>query len=268
MSRRRTLRNTAANTAQLAHNTAHQFAASHALRIYSANAIYSFIPKNACSTLRLSLAIHNGAIRDVSEANWIHSNNDTFRASLSELCTAEYTFVVLRCPYRRIASVFLDKIVGITSHAWSYHRLTNRSRDPFDVTFKDFVRSLNDPSVLVGNIHWRPQSDFLVYDAYDDYFSLEDFPAVASRLHERIGFEVVDARGITGHGIDTFEPFDDPKAPDLTAFEILSLKRQGKCPRPVALFDDETRSIIKHHYARDIAHYRKRISVDGMLFSD
>jgi hypothetical protein len=95
----------------LAKNAAHQFAARHALSIYGARAIYSFIPKNGCSTLRFSVACANGCIDGPSDIDWIHSNNLTFSATLHELVTAQYTFTVLRCPYSRLASVYLDKIV-------------------------------------------------------------------------------------------------------------------------------------------------------------
>ncbi|TAL45777.1 MAG: hypothetical protein EPN89_11775, partial [Methylovulum sp.] len=74
-----------ASYVNLSKNQQHQFAQGHALRIYNSNSIYSFIPKNACSTMRVSLAIANGCIADTDKLdeldfNWIHNNNDTFRA--------------------------------------------------------------------------------------------------------------------------------------------------------------------------------------------
>ena len=56
----RLFRYTRGNLQALVQNAAHQFAAQHALSIYAADAIYSFIPKNACSTMRYTLAIANG----------------------------------------------------------------------------------------------------------------------------------------------------------------------------------------------------------------
>jgi hypothetical protein len=107
----RRLRYPKSSNVALARNAAHQFASRHALSIYGARAIYSFIPKNGCSTLRYTVARANGCIDGPSDINWIHSNNLSFSATLRELLTAQYTFVVLRCPYSRLASVFLDKIV-------------------------------------------------------------------------------------------------------------------------------------------------------------
>ena len=39
----------------LKNNIKHQFAMSHALAIFESNAVYSFIPKVACSTMRYSI---------------------------------------------------------------------------------------------------------------------------------------------------------------------------------------------------------------------
>ena len=95
-------------------NVQHKFAAQHALNIYKSQSIYTFIPKCACSTMRLSLALANGLISDVKNYNWIHSNNSTFCANLSELVKAKFTFVILRNPFLRLASTYLDKIVNST----------------------------------------------------------------------------------------------------------------------------------------------------------
>ena len=63
MTQSRLLKYVQSDTGNLRLNPKHQVAASHALNIYSSGAIYTFIPKNACSTMRLSLAIANGCSR-------------------------------------------------------------------------------------------------------------------------------------------------------------------------------------------------------------
>src|SRR5918999_530628 len=123
----RTLRYAGASTKPLAQNIQHAWAQQYALKVYRANAIYSFIPKNACSTMRLSLALANGCIKSAAEFNWIHHNNPTFRATLQDLAIADYTFVILRCPYARLASCFLDKFVGKYPVAWQFYDVTGRS---------------------------------------------------------------------------------------------------------------------------------------------
>ena len=90
----------------ISQNDLFTFSSRYALSIYPIDAIYTFIPKNACSTLRYSIAIANGFLEDISEIEWIHSNNETFISTQREIALAKYTFVVLRCPYTRVASCF------------------------------------------------------------------------------------------------------------------------------------------------------------------
>ena len=49
-------------------NTKHIFAQKHAMNVYAQGAIYSLIPKNACSTMRLSIAIENGCVKEAAQA--------------------------------------------------------------------------------------------------------------------------------------------------------------------------------------------------------
>jgi hypothetical protein len=251
---RRLLRYASADIWPLSQNAAHQAAARYALSLYAQDAVYSFIPKNACSTLRYSLALANGAISGPKQFNWIHANNQTFRATLPELAKAKYTFVVLRDPFLRIASCYLDKIVGLTDVAWHYHALTNYRLEPAMVTFRDFVTGLRPR--LRSNEHWRPQVDFLVYETYDDYFCVESFADAARHLREKIGFEVQDARQLTRHGSEQFEPLEgDASFADTPAHEIASLKRSGRIPRYTQMYDADLVAAIGRLYAADIAFY-------------
>ena len=254
----RLLRYTYGNLQALAQNAAHQFAFQHALSIYAVDAVYSFIPKNACSTMRYTLAMANGAIAGPKHFNWIHTNNLTFRASLAELAKAKYTFVILRDPFRRIASCYLDKMVDQTTVAWTYHALTNYQTAPAMLTFREFVTNIKYR--LRGNEHWRPQLDFLVYEHYDDIFCLEAFSDAATALRSRIGIHVQDARGITKHGSEQFRPLDgeEPFA-DKPAYEIAALKRAGRIPRTAQLYDASLIAEVGQTYAADIAFYTKTL---------
>jgi hypothetical protein len=249
----------------LEHNPAHQFAAACALQLYRRDAIYTFIPKNACSTMRLSVAVDNCVIPGVEQVEWIHHNNRTFRADLRALVTARYTFVILRCPLSRVVSAFLDRICNLTQDAWTFYQLTNRLKEPKDVTFKDFVRALAHPPVRKGDMHWRPQVDFLVYERYDDYFCFEEFTTVAESLKHRIGLEVLDARDRSRHVLERFELVDDPAASTLSASAILAMKNAGKCPSPRSLLDDEAMKLLTRFYAADIDLYGKLFGRSRML---
>jgi hypothetical protein len=252
----------------LKYNEPHAFAMHHALRLYAANAIYTYIPKNACSTLRLSLAIANGCIRDTADFQWIHHNNTTFCADLASAQTATYTFVVLRCPYARLASAYLDKIVGHYPEAWAFYELAGYQREVSDISFDFFIRQLAEPSIRTANIHWRPQVDFLLYDQYDDYFAVENFSHVVQSLQQKIDLSVVDARHLTQHGTDDFTLLGQVgDYAQQSAFSIRQLKHAGQCPRHAALYTDELIALVKKHYAADIALYESLFGTKGLLFS-
>lgn len=69
------LRNAKKSHLPISKNIPHKFSESYALSIYKTRSIYSFIPKNACSTLRFSVAVANGFLKDLKDVEWIHYNN-------------------------------------------------------------------------------------------------------------------------------------------------------------------------------------------------
>lgn len=264
----RTFRYTSATYQSFRVNPQHQLAVRHAMLLFRSKTIYSFIPKNACSTLRLTLAIENGFIQKPSDFNWIHQNNDAFGADLPALATAPYTFVVLRCPFARIASAFLDKIVGHTVEAWQMYEAIKRSREISSFTFDFFVRQLAAPAIRNSNIHWRPQVDFLLYHEYDDYFCLEQFEVAVQTLHQKIGVTVVDARQLSSHGLDRYETIDDGSSfTHASALEIMNLKAAGKCPSLISLYSPELVAIVRNCYQQDFDLYLRQFGADHLLFA-
>jgi hypothetical protein len=247
-------------------NQRHQAAARHALMIYKSRSIYTFIPKNACSTMRLSLAIANCCIADASDFNWIHNNNETFRAGLEDLVLARYTFVLLRDPFARLASCFLDKIVSKAPPAERLRELVAAPLDLDAITFADFVDLLGDETILADNPHWRPQVEFLIYDRYDDYFAVEKFSDAAAAIGLRCGLEIVDARPLTAHGLDRYRllpaDLDHSKTP---AREISRLKRDGCCPDPRSLYTPALVDAAARLYAVDLSIYAEKIGL-SVLF--
>ena len=266
----RRLRYSGASILPLAANDAHNFAAAHALVAYDSGSIYSFIPKNGCSTMRFSLALANGCISGPQEWTWIHANNQTFRASLRELVTAPFSFVILRCPHRRLASCFLDKIVGRTPDFWALHRLKHDVPDPEEMTFREFVHLISDEATLRANIHWRPQVDYLVYQNYDAYYALEHFTEVIPELERRSGIKVRDARGLTGHA--TSGATAQPSPPlsgdcaDMPLHALATCRREGRMPRNIDLYDTALTEQVARLYAEDIALYDSKFGNGDRLF--
>jgi hypothetical protein len=252
--------------ASLRVNAAHEFAHKHAISIFPSNSVYTMIPKNGCSTMRLSIALENGAIDNVRHWRWIHKNNETFRPSLRELAMADYTFVVLRCPYRRLASCFLDKFVSRRSDAWIFQELINDDVELARLTFRRFCRELANPVIRSANMHWRPQVDFMVYQTYDDYFSVKRFAEAAARLKERIGFDLVDARPYVRHDSSHYKVLPHTKSfADTEVWQIEQIMLEGLRPAPESLFDDELRGVVESAYAADLALFRHHFPGVGMF---
>ena len=108
MSDLRLLKNARLVNVPISQNDLYNFSSRYTLSIYPIDAICTFIPKKACSSLRYSISIANGFIKDLDDIKWIHSNNQTFIATQREIVRAKFTFVILRCPFRRAASCFID----------------------------------------------------------------------------------------------------------------------------------------------------------------
>lgn len=270
-------------------NPAHGFAAKHAMSFYEAEAIYSFIPKNGCSNLRYAIAKANGVISDPAEFEWIQENNYTFQASLRELVTARYTFVVLRCPYRRLVSAFVDKLWREPWRVWRLRKAQPQRNaadvlhmrlkrlapgiaarmQPMDLnafTFRQFVALLSTEQAQMSDHHWAPQHRFLVYKAYDDIFGLEDFGRCEARLRERLGIELEDTRKFSGHTTHSMTRVSDRFCADTPVAEILAMKSKGVMPDFDCFYDDELRATVGRLYANDLALYTAHLGDDGLLF--
>jgi len=205
--------------------------------------------------MRFWVATANGCINSSDNIHWIHQNNETFKPNLGDLIRAKYTFVVLRDPFRRLASCYLDKFVGQTNTSWHYYDCIKRKIEPQMLTFKQFVTSI--PEVLRENIHWRPQIDFLVYEQYDDWFCVEDFAMAAETLSCRIGLTVVDTRPLLKHGTESHRRARRGKLnPESPAHEHARLRRAGSVANVEDLYDEDLIAIVGRAYAEDIALYR------------
>lgn len=252
----------------LSQNKAHSFAAHYALVHYRSGTVYSFIPKNACSTLRYSMARANNCLAGPEDWTWIHLNNGTFSATLPDLVRAPFSFVVLRCPHARLASVFLDKIVDKTPELWQLYRLTRDGFAPDDLTFRTFVALLDESDLMQANIHWRPQQDFLVYENYSRVFALERFRDAIPVLRDEAGFEVYDARSLTGHGTDRVELIQEGSFADMPLAELGALKRDGRLPAHAQLYDDALSAQVAQLYAADMALYATHLDPQMLTFPE
>ncbi|MCC9620840.1 sulfotransferase family protein [Thalassospira sp. MA62] len=251
------------------------FRLNHALCLYKSNSIYTFIPKNACSSIRFSLAIDNGFLQEDDEPDWIHQNNELFSAKISDAVRCSYAFVILRCPFRRIASVFLDKVVSGDAIARSILKIRRTrservlgKQDEFinRVTFKDFLYDLSSLDRTKMNHHWRPQVDFLLYENYSKYFCVEMLQDASNVLREDLGFSIYDTRNKLGHDTSRYKKtILDCK--DLKVIDFRSMKENGEVPDYRSMYCDQTIDMVKRIYEDDVKLYSEKIGKHLLLFS-
>lgn len=257
---------TQGNPENLCHNDNYQFAANHTKVHYKSNSVCTWIPKNACSNLRYSIAIANGAIGSIDEIEWIHANNDCFIASTKEALEAKFTFIILRNPFKRLLSFFLDKLChsdrqqadisyGISKEAFSFEPNMN---------FEDFVNHIWDyPHTIYKDEHTQPQCDFVLYKNYDKYYSIENIKEAVEEIEARTGLEIYDTRNAN----NIFTTKDLHPTQGITyqsnAADIQDLYIQNKTPIATNMYNKEMTKKVAALYLQDILLYASRVK-DGI----
>ena len=268
MANSRLLKNARLKYSMVNLNELYTFSLAYTLSIYPLDAIYTFIPKNGSSTLRYSIAIANGFLDDISDINWIHDNNQTFMSTQREVSRASYTFVVLRCPYTRVASCFLDKIVN--GHLKFNDEMGNR----LNLSFRDFLTAIKYQHRSERDEHWRNQSDFLHYEKYDEYFSLELFSEAINSLGAR-GFTVHDTRVALQHdnpdyvvahnNLKNIERINGDFSKTKTD-KLKQMREDGCAPSYKSMFGDVEIKLINDIYSDDIELYKSHFGDNCLLF--
>ena len=258
MNTARLLKNAKLNYLPTSENNHYTFASIYALSIYPIDTVYTFIPKNACSSLRYSAAVANGFLSEISDIEWIHYNNQTFIATQREIALAKYTFVVLRCPYTRVASCFLDLIVS------GVFDFKDSAGKKLSISFHDFLLIIQSQGRDQRDQHWRNQSDFLHYEKYDDYFSLELFSSAINSLDAQ-GFIVHDTRGTLNHDLSNFNRIDGNFSKSKEV-DIKRIKEKGDAPTYRSMFGDEEIKLVNDIYKDDIALYKSHFGEKELLF--
>lgn len=127
---------------------------------------YFRIPKCANSTIVQTLATYDSSIRTrsdkISRRDLKWSSRNLFRAfawSPSSLARRYFCFTVVRNPYTRLLSAYLDKIVDGVG---DYRRVVDAlgKNNIKEVSFPEFIEFLENGG-LFANAHWTPQHALL-----------------------------------------------------------------------------------------------------------
>ena len=258
----RQLNKTEGCTTKLARNEGHNFALNHTSFHLKSNTVCTWIPKNGCSSIRYTIANANGAIKSIKDIEWIHDNNDCFNANTKEILQAEYTFVILRNPFKRLLSFFLDKLCYPNKNTSDKSNLHAQSVFKFNScsSYNDFINFIwENPDTLYSDEHTMPQNNFMIYRNYDNYFALENFHEAEKTIKDKIGLELIDVRDdntiFTTKGCEPCQEITYATK----ASEIQAFLAQKKVPIPEKMYSNEMLKKVATLYLQDIILYRNKI---------
>ena len=253
---------TIGSTQPIDQNKDHLFAKRHTTIHLKSNSICTWIPKIGCSNIRYSIAKANGAISDSEDIAWIHTNNESFCADNKELLKADYTYVILRNPFKRLLSFFLDKMCHNDPNEIdkSYSVAQKKYNASSFSSFEDLVKLLwANPKLINEDHHIKPQHNFLIYNKYDNYFCLENYNYAIETIYEKTGIEIIDTRNI-GSVHTTLNLVESSEVNYSTASsKINNFLRDGKKPLPTNMYSKEMCQMVGTLYMTDIMIYLKTV---------
>jgi hypothetical protein len=112
--------------------------------------------------------------------------------------------------------------------------------------------------------HWRNQSDFLHYELYDDYFSLERFSEAIKSLNSK-GFKVHDTRQALMHDISRFQKVDGDFSKS-KGTQLKEMKKNGKLPSYKSMFSESEIKQVNDIYYDDLKLYKSLFGDRDLLF--
>jgi len=145
--------------------------------------IYASVPKAGCTTVQLTLAnayAHAHQLKPLSnphsplKTEYFILFKDPDREPLSALLDTRFLFSIVRNPYSRLLSAYLDKIQGKTKE---YDRFLRNHGLPAgtDVSFAMFVDLVSQETADEMDQHWAPQHRIIAWDVFRyDYLGFQE----------------------------------------------------------------------------------------------
>ena len=251
-------------TKNIANNQEHNFAKRFTLYNFSSSTMCTFIPKNACTSLRYSFALANGFVRDLDDIDWIHGNNDSQQATENELKNCCYSFIIIRSPFTRLSSYFLDKLVGNSEEIFSSDKsygntFLNKFCKLENLTFEKYINIIwENPNIIYKDIHTRPQIDFLLFDEYDKWISLDKLSKEIDEIDLKSKIKFIDTRKNVNNTTQGYKKITNKYHGNITINQLRDLKSKKFVPAHETLFNEETSYKILITYLSDIFLYLEK----------
>jgi len=147
--------------------------------------------------------------------------------------------------------------------SWNLYNMTRRKHHPHDISFNDFVNLVASQTPAARDLHWRSQVDFLLFKEYDEYYCLENFATVQSRLLDA-GFTIYDSRRYLQHDTASIKNQKIQNADQLSAFDLLKMKREGHLPDMSSLFTSDIYQNVCEIFKDDINLYTNKFGTKNL----
>lgn len=249
------------------------FAMEHHLVSKEKKLMYCYISKNACSTFKSVLVKYeNMAALDNLNVHDLHNKFTwSLMSSYSDLLdTIYFKFIIIRNPFLRLVSAYLDKLVR--SEFDQYEPFAQNvinivySDESKSISFQDFIQYLYETKSQFLNEHWRPQVDFLLFNHYDMYLQMENLKQDIPKLEKAINIEVPKIN--VGQHSTPYSKMSLDEAWTIKGNQLWQiLKDQKTLPLPSEMYNNELIAKVRERYQLDIELYENLfgVSPEAML---
>lgn len=165
-----------------------------------------------------------------------------------------FFFVVVRNPWFRVLSAFLDKVVlDNYLHEWLS---INGCKNPMLLTFRRFVKILKNTNVNQLEHHMQPQQFNLGQTKIDAIVQLENIDSTMERLCEKQNWPKWTREKMHATHYQPLLPFSKSlktSPADMTVNELrdFELNNNGKVPTDVLFFDESIVNDVRIIYQQD-----------------
>lgn len=153
---------------------------NHHLRNPLTNEIYCYVAKVGCSFIKTGFLVDYFSERgDIVDPHLIrdkvHRRVVEFRVrNIAEIETAKARILIVRDPWQRLVSAFLDKFVRVSGGVSFAQKVSKElGKQTHQITMADFTSYLASTRTALLNEHWVPQAAHKVPTAGYDIVSLD-----------------------------------------------------------------------------------------------
>ena len=253
------------------------FAFGHMYYCESQSLIATLIPKNASSFVKTLFAWYDADEPEFDAAakkafSDIHNrfNGLLLVKNFQEIERAKQSFIILRCPYRRAVSGFIDKFVIAPEEAIFQGIIRTARKEIDSITFSDFVNAIKNSPDSWLDPHFRSQYSYVIFEKYDHFFCVEDSESLKGFLETKApdALKVINELAPKGINKKQYTTTDVENAYSFTVDKLRNLYiNENKIPSEKCFFNRIIIRNLSQRYSDDISYYKNNVS-EKLMFNN